>query len=247
MSSRFFLLALWLLLAQALTAQTIQLAKNIFGKSEWIKVQYSNVPLTSAVYIINITAQKNPDNGLESYKYVRDTESGEVELRSMGYEGAYEVRLLRYKSTNDTNPEVVGRKTFTIGTPPPKASSLKCNTALPKVVGKPVAGAPTLKQVTTILRGVLAERNAPLGKEGKDVCVEFGPLQFLPKSKVKLFSDWTNPGQAALPAWPVKVLVTLKIPKGDELEIKQVGTGDEVFYFYRDDKGAWNFKAGKRR
>jgi hypothetical protein len=75
------------------SAQSIQLTKNKFARNERIKGQYNNVSLTGAVYIINVTAKKNPDNGLENYKYVNDTETGEPELRSMGYDGTYEVRI----------------------------------------------------------------------------------------------------------------------------------------------------------
>lgn len=246
MTLRTLFFTFFLFVSSQLLAQQISLAKTNFTISESIDIPYTDIaqPSNSEVYIINIVPANSADNGLDKYKYVRDFPAGTVNIWRVGYDGNYEVRLLKYKSGTDTNPAVLQRIAFTVGKPlPPMTKS--CNTALPKIVGKATAGAPTVKQITDIIRGLMAEVYTPLGKEPKDVCIEFGPLRYLPKSKVKLFSQWENPSQAALPAWPVKMDVTVKIPKGDVMEVKKIDSAKETFYFYKDDKGKWNYKAGK--
>lgn len=246
MMRRILLFTLLLVVGRPLLAQQITVVKKTFTKSEYIDVAYTGItqPANGEVYIINIVPIKAADNGLDKYKYVKEYPSGSVNIWNMGYDGNYEVRLLKYQSTADTNPVVLQRIPITVGTPPPPMDKT-CNTAMPKVVGKVTAGAPSVKQVTDIIKGLLAEVHTPRGYEPKDVCIEFGPVRYLPKSKVKLFSQWENPSQAALPAWPVKMNVTIKIPKGETMEVKKIDSAKETFYFYKDDKGKWNYKAGK--
>jgi hypothetical protein len=242
-------------------AQEIKLAKTAFLPSETIGVDYQIEKPSEGLYIVNIVTPKDPDSGLDNYKYVREYPQGHLDLYGKVWEGNYELRLLRYKSTADVNPVVVKRLAFTVSKKAEAKASTEtktdntktntttrnCNTKVPASVGAKPKGAPAAKEITTILRGVLAERNAPRWLEGKDLCVEFGTIRYLPKSKVKLFSDWNNPAQAALPAWPVRVKVTITIPKGAETEVKIIDNPKEAFFFYKDDKGKWNFKAGSHK
>lgn len=243
---RYLFLALLLVAGHSLMAQQISIAKSRFSKTESIDIPYSGIaqPTNGEMYIINIVPAKAADNGLDQYNYVREFPAGKVNFWRISYEGNYEVRLLRYKSTADINPVVLQRIPITVGTPPPPVSK-NCKTTLPKVVSKVTPGAPSVKQVTEIIKGLLAEVYTPRGYEPKDVCIEFGPIRYLPKSKVKLFSQWENPSQAALPAWPVKMNVTIKVPKSDGFDVKKIDSAKETFYFYKDDKGQWNYKTGK--
>lgn len=239
-------------------SQVIALEKSVWLPGEEIAVSYNGVEKPSAgLYLLNIVEPKAPDNGLDNYKYMSEYPSGLIKLRGNYWEGDYELRLLKYKSTADVNPVVVQRIKFSIRKEIAKnipgrdtvkknpAAPAPCNTSLPASSGVKPKGAPSVKQITDILRAVLAEGNAPRWLEGKDLCVEFGTIYYLRKSTIKLFSDWNNPAQAALPAWPVKIKVTIKIPKGSETEVKLIDNPKEAFYFYRDDKGKWNFKSGK--